>query len=157
VTSGAAGARVDTLQTKEGENKSSFDIDVAFSAQRYGQVMQDKLLVFKPVIVGRRHSLYLTEPTRYNPIEIDGRSMKETVSFTLPEGFAVDELPDPVNLEAPFGTYWTKYEVEGNRLKFSRELRMSRMTLPVDKYAVAKEFFSKMREAEQAPVVLIRK
>ena len=157
VTSGATGARVDDLQTKEGDNNVSFGIDVSFSALRYGQIMQDRLLVFKPVIVGRRHSAYLTEPTRANPIEIDGRSMKETVLFTLPDGFAVDEMPDAVNLQAPFGSYSTKYEVTGNKLQFTRELKMKRMTLPVEKYSIAKDFFSKIREAEQSPVVLIRK
>jgi hypothetical protein len=156
VTSGATGARVDDLKTKEGDD-NSFDIDVAFSAQRYGQIMQDRLLVFKPVIVSRRQSTYLTEPTRTNPIEIDGGSMKETVLFTLPEGFVVDELPDAADLRSLFGSYSTKYEVTGNKLQFTRELKLNRMTLPVDKYAMAKDFFSKMREAEQTPVVLIRK
>jgi hypothetical protein len=157
VTSGATGARVDDVQTKEGDNNLSFGIDVSFSAQRYGQLMQDRLLVFKPVIVSRRHSAYLTEPKRLTPIEIDGRSMKETSHFALPDGFAVDEMPDPVDLKAPFGSYSTKYVVTGNKLEFIRELKMNRMTLPVDKYSVAKDFFSKIREAEQAPVVLVRK
>jgi Domain of Unknown Function with PDB structure (DUF3857)/Transglutaminase-like superfamily len=156
VTSGATGARVEDLQTKEGDN-NSFDIAVTFTAQRYGQVMQNRLLVFKPVIVSRRNGSALTELTRANPIEIDGRSIKETASFLLPEGFTVDELPDAANLQVPFGTYSTKYVVTGNRLQFTRELKLNRIILPVEKYAVAKEFFSKIREAEQAPVVLIRK
>jgi hypothetical protein len=157
LTNGATGARLEELQTKDGENRSTFNLDVSFSALRYGQLMQNRLLVFKPVIVGRRHGVSLTEPTRTSPIEINGLSMKETVSFTLPDGFSVDEMPDAASLQTVFGSYSTKYEVSGNNLKFSRVLKLNRMTLPAEKYAVAKEFFSKMREAEQAPVVLIRK
>jgi hypothetical protein len=157
VTRGATGARLDKIESRDADNRSAFDLDIEFSAQRYGQIMQDKLLVFKPVIVDRRKQLELTEPSRNYPIQIDGSVLRETVSFTLPDGFSVDELPDAVSLSAPFGTYSAKCEVTGNKLLFTRELRMSRMTLPVEKYGVAKDFFAKMREAEQTPVVLMRK
>jgi len=108
-------------------------------------------------VVGRRHGVSLTEATRTSPIEIDGRSIKETAFFTLPDGFTVDEVPDAANLQTTFGSYTTKYEVNGNKLKFTRALKLTRMTLPADKYSIAKDFFAKIREAEQAPVVLVRK
>jgi transglutaminase-like putative cysteine protease len=157
LTNGAIGARLDDLQTRDAEDRSFFLLDIAFSVQRYGQIMQDRLLVFKPVIVGRRNGVSLTEITRTNPIDIKGSSMKETAVFTLPDGFVVDEMPDAANLQTQFGSYSTKYEVIGDTLKFTRTLNLSRMTLPVDKYSVAREFFLKIRDAEQAPVVLIRK
>lgn len=157
LTGGATGANMDTMQTKDADNRSSFSLNISFSAPRYAQLMQNKLLVFKPVIVNRLRGSSLTEPTRQNPIQIGGYVMKETVSFTLPSEFAIDELPDPVELKSSFGSYWTKYEVKDNKLNFTRELKLTRTTLSVDKYAMAKEFFSKMREAEQAPVVLVRK
>jgi len=157
LTSGATGAKVDELQTKDGDNSLTFNLDLSFSALRYGQLMQNRLLVFKPVIVGRRHGVSLTEATRTSPIEIDGRSIKETAFFTLPDGFTVDEVPDAANLQTTFGSYTTKYEVNGNKLKFTRALKLTRMTLPADKYSMAKDFFAKIREAEQAPVVLVRK
>jgi hypothetical protein len=31
------------------------------------------------------------------------------------------------------------------------------MTVPVDKYSSVRDFYAKMREAEQSPVVLLRK
>jgi hypothetical protein len=34
---------------------------------------------------------------------------------------------------------------------------MNRATLPVEKYSAVKDFFSKMLDAEQSPVVLLRK
>jgi len=34
---------------------------------------------------------------------------------------------------------------------------MNRATVPVDKYSTVRDFFSKIRQAEQAPVVLIQK
>jgi hypothetical protein len=157
LTNGATGAKLENIQTKDGVNESTFALDVSFSATSYGQLMQNRLLVFKPVIVGRRDGVYLTESKRTNPIEFGASSIKETTVFTLPEGFAVDEMPLAANLETPFGKYSTKYEMKANKLLFTRQMIITRLVLPVEKYSMAKEFFSKIREAEQTPVVLIRK
>lgn len=88
---------------------------------------------------------------------LDSKSFTETATFTLPAGFIVDEMPDAVNLSTPFGKYSTKYEVKDNKLVFVRSLSMTRTTVPVDKYNDVRDFYSKMLEAEQAPVVLARK
>ena len=106
---------------------------------------------------GRRNDIYLTEAKRVNPIEIDSFSFKETATFNLPPGFIVDETPDPVKLDTPFGSYSTSYEVKAGALHFSRTMSTKRSLLGVDKYASVKEFFTKIRDAEQSPVVLVRK
>ncbi len=92
---GASGSTLENVEARDGANGSSFDIDVKFSAVHYGQLMQDKLLIFKPVIVGRRNATYLTENKRTSPIEIDSSAMNETIVFTLPIGFSVDERCGP--------------------------------------------------------------
>jgi ABC-type transporter lipoprotein component MlaA len=38
-----------------------------------------------------------------------------------------------------------------------RSLTLTRATVSVDKYSAVRDFYAKMREAEQAPVVLMRK
>lgn len=154
---GASGSKLENVEAKDAATASSFDLDVKFSSPTYGQLMQEKLLIFKPVIVGRRHSAYLTENKRINPIEIDASAMNETAVFTLPEGFGVDEMPDAFDLDTAFGKYSTRYEIVAGKLVFSRKLKMIRTILPVEKYAAVKDFFSKIREAEQSTVVLVKK
>jgi transglutaminase-like putative cysteine protease len=157
LTRGATGAQLVGLSQKDRSAEGGFDLDVDFRAPMYGQLMQNRLLVFKPVIVGRRHGIYLTEPKRKNPIELESTAMKEAITFNLPIGFSVDEMPDAVNLDTAFGKYSTSYEVKANRLVFTRSLVMNRTLVPVENYNAVKDFFTKIREAEQAPVVLIRK
>lgn len=157
LTRGATGAKLVKFTPKDRTETAGFDLDVEFSAPRYGQLMQNRLLVFKPVIVGRRNSLSLTEARRDSPVIIDSESVKERSVFNLPSGFIVDEMPDAVNLETPFGKYTTTYEVTDGKLIFTRSLTMNRTTVPVDKYNSVRDFYAKMREAEQAPVVLMRK
>jgi hypothetical protein len=88
---------------------------------------------------------------------LESNSFTEKVIFNLPQGFAVDEMPDPVKLDTPFARYSTSYEVKDGKLLFTRSLTMNRGTVTVDHYDDIRNFFSKMRDAEQAPVVLVRK
>ncbi len=157
LTRGSTGAQLIKFSHTDKKADSGFDLDVEFSAPRYGQLMQNRLLIFKPVIVGRRNAVFLTDAKRTHPVMLNSQSMKETVVFTLPQDFTVDEMPDAVKLETPFGTYTTSYNVKEGKLVFTRSLIMTRSIVPVDKYAEVRDFYSKIRDAEQSPVVLLRK
>jgi hypothetical protein len=157
ITSGASGAKVSKVEPRDDLSAGRFDLDIDFTAQAYAQLMQDRLLVFKPAIVSRRESLSLTEAKRKHPIVIKATSYSESVSVKLPVGFVVDEMPDPVKLETSFGFYATTYEVKDGQLLFTRKLVQRAATIPVDGYASVRSFFEKIRAAELAPVVLARK
>jgi hypothetical protein len=157
VTSGATGAKVSRIDPKDNNEGGRFDLDVDFSAVNYAQLMQDRLLVFKPAIVSRRDSLTLTEPTRKQPVVLDARNFSETVRIKLPDGFEVDELPDALKLDTSFGSYNTTYLVKDGHLVFTRNLMQLSSKIPVAQYQSVRSFFEKIRAAEQAPVVLVRK
>ena len=157
ITRGASGASVSKMLPADDSDGKGFRLDVDFSAAAYAKSMQDRLLVFKPAIVSRRESVFLTEPTRKYPVVLDSHAFTETVRVKLPEGFDVDELPDPVKLEASFGSYKTTYEVKGSELVFSRTLAQKAGIIPANEYQSLRAFFAGMRAAEQAPVVLTKK
>lgn len=157
ITRGATGAKLSRVEPADGQADGRFALDVEFTATAYGQLMQDRLLVFKPAIVSRREGLALTEPTRRHPVVLDPHSYTETVRVKLPAGFEVDELPDAVRLDAPFGTYSASYEVKEGQLHFRRSLVQRAATLPPDQYQQVRGFFERIRAAEQSPVVLARK
>jgi hypothetical protein len=157
LTRGATGAQLVSVKSNDRFTESKFDLDVDFEAPLYGQLMQNQLLVFRPAIVGRQKEIYLTDAKRTTPMELDGFALRETATFTLPAGFAVDETPDAVTLETDFGRYTTKYEIQAGKLVYTRTISMKRMVVPVDRYDAVKAFFSKVRDADQSPVVLARK
>ncbi|HSS19850.1 MAG TPA: DUF3857 domain-containing protein [Pyrinomonadaceae bacterium] len=157
VTRGATGAKVSRVEPKDNNEGGRFDLDVDFSAINYAQLMQDRLLVFKPAIVSRQDSLQLTEATRQHPVVLDARKFNETIRVKLPQGFEVDELPDAVKLDASFGSYATTYAVKDGELVFTRSLAQRAGTIPAAQYQSVRSFFEKIRAAEMAPVVLARK
>lgn len=154
---GATAAKLTKLTPKDRQRDAAFDMDVEFTAPAYGQLMQDRLLVFKPAIASRTNSIYLTEKIRKHPVMLESNSFTEKATIKLPVGFVVDEVPDPVSLQTAFGKYSTSYEVKEGKLIFIRSLVMNRSTVGVERYKEVRDFFTGMLNAEQAPVVLIRK
>ena len=157
LTAGAAAARLSRLEPRDDIAAGRFDLDVDFTAPTYGQLMQGRLLVFKPAIVSRRESLSLTEAKRKHPIVLRSTSYSETVRIQLPADFAVDEMPDAVKLDTSFGSYATSYEVKDGQLYFTRKLVQTAAKIPAEQYSSVRGFFEKIRAAEQAPVVLAKK
>ena len=157
ITAGATSSKVTKIEPADDLATGRFALDVDFSAPAYGQSMQNRLLVFNPAIVSRRESLFLTDATRKHPVVLAARAFSETISVKLPEGFDIDEIPEAVKLEASFGSYKTSYDVKDHELVFTRTLAQKAGSIPVDQYQLVRSFFEKIRAAEQAPVVLVRK
>ncbi len=156
LTRGATAARLTKLTPTDRQTEAGFDLDVEFTAPAYGQLMQNRLLVFKPAIVSRAGSIYLTEKQRKNPVSLEAYSFEETAVFTIPAGFVVDETPDAVTLDTPFGKYKSSYEVAGGKLIYNRSMILTRSLITADKYNTVRDFFAKILAAEQSPVVLMR-
>jgi len=157
ISTGATAAKLSKVEPRDDAASGRFNLDVDFVADSYGQLMQNRLLVFKPAVVSRDEALALTEAKRRYPVVLKSRGFSETVRLKLPSGFDVDEMPDPVKLETSFGSYVTNYEFKDGQLVFSRKLVQRSATIPVDQYNSVRTFFEKIRAAEQAPVVLARK
>jgi hypothetical protein len=157
IAHGATGAKVTKVEPTDDSAAGRFALEVEFNAQDYGQLMQNRLLVFKPAIVERREHLFLTDTKRQHPVVLPSYAYTETVKVKLPAGFDVDELPDAVKLDVPFGSYAATYAVKDGQLQFTRTLVQHAATIPVEQYATVRNFFERIRAAEQAPVVLARK
>jgi len=156
LTSGATSAKINKMEPADNVADGGFTLNVEFSANQYAQLMQDRLLVFKPVVVSRREGLALTATTRKLPVVLHANAYSETVQVKLPAGFTVDEVPDPVKLETAFGTYVTSYEVKNNQLVFKRQLSQQATTIAPADYEKVRKFFESIRAAENSPVVLAR-
>ena len=157
LTTGATSARLNKMEPSDNSADGRFTLNVEFMAQNYGQLMQGRLLVFKPAVVSRREGLALTALTRKHPVVLRANAYSETVKVQLPAGFAVDEVPDAVKIETPFGSYVTSYEVNNNELIFKRKLSQQATTIAPADYETVRKFFESIRAAENAPVVLAKK
>lgn len=157
ISRGASGAKTTKISPTDDVSGGKFSLSLEFAAAAYAQIMQERLMVFKPAIIGRLDRVSFSEGKRFNPFMINATSYSENVRIKLPVGFAVDELPEATKLETPFGKYDASYEVTGEHIVFKRSLKLNRYTVPAENYASIRDFFGRMHAAEQAPVVLIKK
>ncbi len=78
------------------------------------------LLMVRPRVLG---SLELNTDHKPRTVPID---LEETMQATdeysieLPDGYVVDELPEPVKLDVGFAAYQSTVEVKGNALHYTR-------------------------------------
>jgi Domain of Unknown Function with PDB structure (DUF3857)/Transglutaminase-like superfamily len=157
ITQNATGAVISKVDPVDDHQSGRYSLDVEFKAATYAQSMRGRLLVFKPAIVSRRSSLFLTEAKRKYPVVLESDAYSETVKVKLPSGFEVDEMPEQTELNQPFGNYSATYEIKEGHLIFKRSLALKSATVPVEKYPDVRGFFERIRAVEQAPVVLIKK
>jgi hypothetical protein len=157
ITRGATGAKVVKVEPTDNHADGRFALDVDFTAANYGQVMQERLIVFKPAILSRRDSVFLSNVLRKHAVVLESEAYTESVNVKLPAGFDVDELPDPVKLDTAFGSYSTSYAVKDGQLNFKRTFTQRAATIPPADYAAVRGFFERIRAAEMSPVVLAKK
>lgn len=157
VSRGVSGAKTTKITPQDNQIDGNFNLNVEFAANSYAQIMQDRLMVFKPAIIGRLERLSFNEGKRTHPYLMDAMSYAESVKIKLPAGFVVDEIPEATQVETSFGKYSATYAVSGENLIFTRSLKLSRSAIPADKYDSIRSFFGQVHSAEKSPVVLMRK
>jgi len=153
----ASGARIGALEADDDTLRDRVRTLVEFELARYGQLMRRDLLMFRPFLFpsGDRSLLALAEPRRY-PIVLSTQALRETVVVHLPAGFRVDELPEPITLDAPFGRYTSSVRRSGPDLELTRTLDVRAGRLPPDRLPAVLDFHRAIRRHEETPVVLER-
>ncbi|MGA2595104.1 MAG: DUF3857 domain-containing protein [Bryobacteraceae bacterium] len=156
ISSGANGATVGKMEPADAPADGRFDLQLEFRAARYAQLMQGRLLIFRPAVLLRRDRAVFTEAKRQNPVVLHGEAFQETVRVKLPAGFKIDEMPEGGHLDTPFGSFTCSYAAKGEDLTFARKLEIKAGVIPVEQYGALKAFFEQVAGAEQAPVVLVK-
>ena len=82
------------------------------------------------------------------------RSERDSVRFALPDGYAVDRLPEPVSVENAVGRYRLAAAVEGGDLVVVRDLVVAAPRLPAEAYAEARAFWAAVARADADRAVL---
>ena len=82
----------------------------------------------------------------------------DTISFTLPEGFQVDSMPDKKEVKSPFGTYKAEAVIEDNgTISYTRTLIMNKGIYAPDTYDAYRSFLKKIAKLDKTKVLLTQK
>jgi hypothetical protein len=105
------------------------------------------LLLVRPRVLGsdaRYVPGVMEGKPRIYPIEMSHPGVwRDSYDIKLPDGYAVDETPDPVKVDLPFASYSSTVAAKGDVLHYDREYVVKQVEVPADRA----EDFRKLEDA----------
>jgi hypothetical protein len=132
-----------------------FEFNYSLVADNYAKAAGNLLLV-RPRVVGVKSSdlLETKEPRQY-PVVFEGPSRDMDVfEITMPAGYEVDDLPQPVSADFGFASYHSKAEVSGNVLRYARTFEVKEPSVPLAKVGDLKTLYRIIANDERNNAVL---
>lgn len=127
-----------------------FNISAAHYAKNAGS-----MLLVRPRVLGELAGPWDPNKPRHYAYDFRGPFLdRDSVEISLPEGFKVDELPDPAKATFPFAEYVSKTESSGGTLKYTREYKQTATEVSMDQMDQLKKFFGQINLDEKNMAVL---
>ena len=149
-----------TLRSVDIENLEKLDdtlvIRYEFLADNYAK-SAGNLLLLRLRVLGQKGTDIMEGTERQHPVEFPStRSETDVYEITLPGGFKADELPPAVELDFGFAEYHSKVEVEGNVLRYTRDLKLKEVLVTKKSFDDLKKFYRVITADERNAAVLAR-
>jgi hypothetical protein len=141
---------VDDIQ--EGRLSLEMEYDVA----RFGQLMQQRLFVIEPGSLLSGNDYGFAAKERKSPVRLTANVRKDSVIIQIPAGFKIDEMPDPVALDTPYGIYNATWSSRAGQIVFEQSLEVKDNLVPASSYAAVRDFFEKLSSGQHSAVVLLK-
>lgn len=150
-----------TLQSMEPADRpldGRLDLRLKFAALQFGKLMQGRLLILTPgaLLAGSRYALPATKERKL-PVQLEAQLSQDRVFIQVPEGFQLDELPDPVHIKNSYGEFRAHWKMAGTKIEMEQTLEVFDITVPAAEYAKVRTFFEQVGGAGSAAVVLVKK
>lgn len=132
-----------------------FGFDYSFVSPNYGK-SAGNLLLIRPRVIGSKSTGFLeTKEPRLFPIEFEEPTRDtDTFEITIPAGYAVDDLPAPVDADFGFASYHAKTVVNGNVVDYTRTFEVKELSVPVDRSEELRKLYRMIASDERSTVVL---
>jgi hypothetical protein len=79
---------------------------------------------------------------------------QDEVTFEFPESLTISMVPEDRDIKSPYGSFLTRYKVDGNKLTYKRTKTITRRLVEPAEFEEYKEFLGRMYKADHAFVVL---
>lgn len=113
------------------------------------------LMLLRPRILDQWITDIAENEGRKQPVEYPTTGLwNEVIEISLPDRYAVDELPPPVSANMGALSYSSKTEVDGTVLRYSRRLEVNSLRISLERFEELKIFYRQMAADERARVIL---
>ncbi|MDW7692071.1 transglutaminase domain-containing protein [Flammeovirgaceae bacterium SG7u.111] len=125
-----------------------------------GLTTEDDMLYLNPVLVKSFEENPFKQEEREYPVDFGSKILQSfKMTFTLPEGFDVEEIPESVAIALPnkAGSFSYRIFQQGGVLMVTNTVKINQTLFAPSDYAVLKEFFAQIIEKEAEQLVLKRR
>ena len=121
-----------------------------------GIIMGNRMIV-KPNIMARIDEIPYRTKERKSDIQIRrGYIYIDTISFSIPPGYKIENAPDKLMVDTGFGSYSTEIISDTGGFKYIRTFKVYKGNYPVTDYPDFVDFFEKISLADENKLILIR-
>ena len=145
------GLKVENVDALNKDLTTTFDLQASHFASFTGP-----LLMVRPRVLGT-YELEVDRKPRHVEINLE-QTMQGTDEYDieLPQGYVVDELPDPVKIDVGFASYVSSTELHGRVLHYSRTYTVKQVTVPATKYEAVQQLAAAIAADEGSQAILKR-
>jgi transglutaminase-like putative cysteine protease len=132
-----------------------FEWRYSVEAPGYAKASGD-LIMLRPWVLGTQAGGFLeTREARQNAIEFTGPSLdSDSFDILLPDGYDVEELPPPTQLDIGYMLYQSEVQLKGRRLQYRRTVEVKKFNVPAADADKLKNFYRSVMADERRMVVL---
>jgi hypothetical protein len=150
------GVTLDKITPEDHALENRMELAVDLGVGQFGQFMQQKMLVLKPGVLAPDTDYVFSNQERKLPVRLESKLRQDSVVIQLPAGFAIDEIPDPIEIDSPYGVYHASWKTGNQSVTFEQSLEIKEMLAAPAEYSKVKDFFDKVLGGQSAPVVLLK-
>ncbi len=137
------------------EKKLLLNYDV--TAQSYARHAGADLLLIRPRVLSSLEWPFNQEPRVY-PIDLGQTgTWRDNFEVSIPAGYEVDDLPDPINIDVGFATYHSQVKADSTMLYYKREFVVKELELAPQKYIEYRRLEATIAADENNSAVLKKK
>ena len=135
---------------------SPVKMDFAFHAAEFATSAGDRVLV-SPMIFGRIDADVLTSMERTSSVYLGPvENIQDQITIVPAGEYKIEFMPSPVIVRAPFGRFMARYKGTDEGIVYTRQLSVNHSVISARLYQELQKFYSKISEADQQQVVLVR-
>ena len=146
---------VGAISTEAHPEGNFLNVNLSLTADRFGQLMR-RLFVVRPGLLASGGEYVFTSKQRTGPIRLDADLRRESIEIAIPDGFKLDELPQPARIESPYGALQASWVLENGKLVMQETFEIRESMVPASEYAQVRDFFELVAGAHNPAVVLVR-
>jgi hypothetical protein len=135
-------------------------VQYKFVAPGYASVAGNMLIV-RPRVLGDKYThllrLFAQREQRKYPIEFaEATRQDDLFDITLPAGYAVDGLPQPVQADCDYATYHSEIKVTDGVLHYKRTFEVKDVFVPTQKLGEIQSFLQQVAADQESSAILRR-